>query len=61
MPTSDDIKEREKFAKDEMCKDLKRGYDLAGVQKTGEQIEREVQKMQEDIFRRRDHKIYKGK
>jgi glutamate mutase epsilon subunit len=55
-----DIRERESFAKDEMCKDLKQHYTEKGVERTGESIEREVREIQEDVFKRKDHDIYKG-
>lgn len=54
-----DTRERERFAKAEMCRDLKDHYERQGKQKTGEQIEREVQAIQEDVYKRKDHPIYK--
>lgn len=57
--SSDEIKERESFAKDHMCQDLKKHYQRTGTEVSGEKIEREVKKMQEDCYRKRDHEIYK--
>lgn len=57
--SSDEIREREIFARDEMRRDLKNHYDKSGKQVTGSAIEREVQQMQEQVARKKEHDIYK--
>ncbi len=54
-----EVREAENFARDQMCKDLKQHYLEKGEERTGESIEREVQDIQEDVYRRKDHDIYK--
>lgn len=57
--TTAEIHERERFARDEMCKDMKTHYEKHNIERTGEQIEREVQKIAEDVERKKDHPIYR--
>jgi hypothetical protein len=59
--TTAEIRDREKSAFHDTCKAHKEHYERAGQHKTGEQIEREVRKMQEDIAKKKDHEIYKGR
>lgn len=57
--TAHERAEREKFARHETCKDFKEHYEKKGIYRSGEQIEREVSKIQEDVAKRKDHSIYK--
>lgn len=61
MGTSEqERREREKFAHHETCKDFKEHYERKGdYNRTGEQIEREVKQIAEQVEKRKDHTIYK--
>lgn len=62
MTTEQDKQEREKFAHDAMCKDMKVHYEKSGNYKiTGEQIEREVQDMAREVEQKKEHEIYQKK
>lgn len=61
MADAKEIREAEQFAKDAMCRDLKRDYEQRNIRRTSEQIEREVQVVQERVAREGTHTIYRGK
>lgn len=60
MASEKERQECERFAHDAMCKDLKTHYEKRGQYGvTGEQIEREVKKIAEEVERKKEHPLYK--
>lgn len=58
MASSEERRQAERRAHDEMCKAMKEDAQLKGKERTGESIEREVRQIAERVERRKGHKIY---